>query len=96
MCYGGITPTARIKRATHTKYFKTIEEAIKYRDEYFASGCTLENIKRELKSGYKYIRQTKSNTYEFRHQKTNHTKSFKSLNEVIKYRDNYLLNLGKT
>ena len=53
-------------------------------------------IKCHNKLGYKYIHKTKFNTYRFvlHRQNINHSKCFKTLEECIEYRDNYLANIN--
>jgi hypothetical protein len=47
------------------------------------------------KLGYKHIFKTKSNTYRFTIKRDKqHTKCFKTLEECIEYRDNYLANIN--
>lgn len=77
----------------HSATFSTLEEALQYRDEYFASGCSFETSKRTSNSGEKYIFATSSGSYSFRYKLTKHSKNFKTLEEAISYRNQYLENL---
>ncbi len=74
----------------YQKSFKTLEEAVKHREEFFASGCTLTNPRKEAESGYMYIRQDRENSFRFSHKSSNHHKTFRTLEEAITYRDQYI------
>ena len=75
----------------HRETFKTLEEAIIYRDNFLLNlDKNTPVIKRIVaKSGHKYIEKTKFNTWNFKKKK--YSKCFKTLEEAIIYRDRFLL-----
>ncbi len=76
----------------HCKYFKTLEEAVIYRDAYLASGCSLETPEKIAISGEKHIRISSSGAYRVCLPKYKYDKSFKTLEEAIEARDFCLTN----
>ena len=81
----------RNKKMVYNQSFKTLQEAIKYRDEYLETGVATKNNGNN-NSGNKNIYLTKCDTYRFNINRlgVSHSKSFKTLDEAIKYRDEYL------
>ena len=73
----------------YQKSFKTLEEAVQHKQEFFASGCTLTNPPKQADSGYKHIRQYGENSFRFFHRPSKHDKSFTTLEAAIEYRDEY-------
>ena len=71
----------------HYKSFKTLEEAVIYRDAYLASGCTLETPEKVANSGEKHIRISSSGAYRVYLPKYKYDKSFKTLKEAVEARD---------
>lgn len=74
----------------YQKSFKTLEEAIQHKQEYFASGCTLINPPKPAGSGFGHIRQDRENSFRFSHKSSNHHKTFRTLEEAVAYRDEYI------
>lgn len=74
----------------YQKSFKTLEEAMRHKQEYFASGCTLVNPRKEAGSGHGYIHQDRENSFRFFHKPSNHNKTFRTLDEALTYRDQYI------
>lgn len=74
----------------YQKSFKTLEEAVQHKQEYFASGCTLINPPKVAGSGHGHIRQDRENSFRFSHKSSNHHKTFRTLEEAVAYRDQYI------
>ena len=77
-------------RRQYQKSFKTLEEAVQHKQEYFESGCILTNTRKLAESGHKYIRQDAKNSFRFFHKPSNHYRTFKTIDEAIMYRDQYI------
>ena len=75
----------------YNQTFKTLQEAIIARDTFLETGVSNKN-NRNNNSGNKNIYLTKCDTYRFIIMRlgVSHNKSFKTLDEAIKYRDEYL------
>lgn len=82
-----------IRKPNYSQIFKTLEEAVAARDAYFAKDYKETSSRKPPKSGHKLIRETRYNTYEFRHSPTKHHKYFPTLEEAVAYKQQYLENL---
>ena len=83
------TPEGLEKAKEHRKYLEDT-----YQKDFSNKSITVKPVNNALKAPNttkeKYIHLEQNRYYRFRHVKTGHSKNFKTLEEAIEYRDNYL------
>lgn len=80
------------EKSRHYRSFKTLDEAVLYRNNYLSSDLSLQEPKpkRVLDPKMRFIRVMKNNTYKFVHKPSKHQKTFSSLEEAVEYREKFL------